>query len=237
MSKVHNFIKFSEINESFLTEEENDQLPAPAPEEGAGEETSTPAPEAEGEEGLEDETPTGEGIPEIVKIYTDSEEDLQELRDAGIDVDGEGAGEEGEEGAEPTEGGEGLEGDEEVGQDVLYIKVKTAEGDDVILKFTEENEENRQPVEGEENTFDTELVANHNDFEYRVVAEIKVNPQTGEEEELEVEPEAQIEEEPAGEGDENGDTETPIEPNEGEEEKPFEKLIMNFKQFVNESKK
>lgn len=240
--KVHNFIQFSEINENFIIEEDN-ELPVPT-EEAPAEDSAPDGDLTSAEPTEEDElTPSGEGIPEILKVYTDSPEDLEELEAAGISLEGEPEENENPEEeageTEPTGEGdaEGLEGDEEIGEDVLYIKVKTVEGDDIILKFTEEDPENRIPVEGEEDTFDTELVAQHNDHEYRITAEIKVNPSTGEEEELDVEPEAQIEEQPAGEG-EDEQTEPSEEPTDEDEPSVVpENRIMNFTQFLNEAKK
>lgn len=293
--KVFNFIQFSEINEG-LDDEGLNPTPAaapapalPAPAQGAGE-LPEPAPTEGGEGEGEELEPGQDGGPQIIKVYTNSEEDLQELRDAGIDVDGIG-GEEGEEGAEPTEGGEEtpapeegegapvaesledgteagaenpdaaldepIEGVEDGGEpaegeeetpaatspDVLYVKIRTEDGEDVILPFTEENEENRTPVEGEENTFDTELVATHNDYEFRITAEIKVNPTTGEEEgKPEVESDEQVEEQPI-EGDEAAeagvdqgadDNTEPITPNESVK---FKANIVGFTQFVAEGKR
>jgi hypothetical protein len=243
-NKVLNFIKFSEINEDENPNPDPNATPDAAPAEGPEDASAAPTDKEPTDEPQEE--PTGEGIPEIIKVYTDSPEDLEELKEAGIDVEGEDAGETGEdEDSESTdeEGSEGLEGDEAIGEDVLYIKVKTVEGDDVILKFTEADPENRTPVEGEEDTFDTELVAQHGDHEYRITAEIKVNPQTGEEEELDVQPEAQVEEQPAG-SEEGAEPTEPTGEEASEEENPnpvpenrtFEQKIMNFAQFVNEAK-
>ena len=252
-NKVFNFIQFSEINEGLEDElggggapDANSGAPAVPP-------AATPAPPAlpdasadpnaaegaapaEGEGDLE---PGADGGPQIVKVYTDSEEDIQELKDNGIEIGG------GEEGAE---GEEGIEGQEGAPEDVLYIKIKTETGEDVILPFKEESEENRVEVEGEENTFDTELVATHNDFEFRVTAEIKVDPVTGEEQgKPEVEEGEPVEEQPADEeGSEGGEGQEPEAPVEGEEEPvapapnesfTFKQNILTLSQFINEGKR
>ena len=77
--------------------------------------------------------------PEIIKVYSDSEEDLQELADAGIEL---------EDGMLP--------------EDAFYIKIKTLEGTEEILLFVERNPENRIPVtddsEGSEESEDEDAV-------------------------------------------------------------------------------
>ena len=65
--------------------------------------------------------------PEVIKVYTDSEEDMKELVDAGI-----------------------LQEGDELPEDGFYIKIKTLEGTEETLLFTEKDPSARIPVEEDE---------------------------------------------------------------------------------------
>lgn len=74
------------------------------------------------------ETP-GEGEPEVLKVYLqENEEDLQELRDAGV-----------------------LGEDEELPEDGIYIKIKALDGTEQTLLFKEKDPEGRIAVSEDEN--------------------------------------------------------------------------------------
>jgi hypothetical protein len=259
-SPLPEFIKLSDVlTENFdeeLTDdtsvnEEEPVVEDPATEEGTSDESG-----AEG---------AAEGEPEILKVYSASEEDIQELIDNGIDL---GTGE--DENAEPT-----------LPEDGLYIKIKTIEGEEVILLFKERDPQERTPAEdedlGEEGTegeeapvtesfgeetfedtvpeeetsevpvegegteepteevptegrFDTELVAQHNDYEYAIPAEIEVSAE-GEVEDIDIEEEdetgePQVEATPADETEETEDEEFPV----------TESRVMKFSDFINRGK-
>lgn len=111
------------LNENFdETVEETTEEPI----EGAAEETvgeEAPVEGAESTEGVE-------GEPEVIKVYMqENEEDLQELIDAGI-----------------------LGEDETLPEDGFYIKIKTIEGTEETLLFTEKDPEGRIPVDEEAET-------------------------------------------------------------------------------------
>lgn len=254
--KLPNFIQFSEIEEANENKEE-------IVSEGFGSEEETPdtdTPPAEGDsapaatddsaapaEGEGAAAPAGdgaaEGSPEIIKVYTDSEEDKAELEEAGIDLTADaGTGEEGSEA--PAEGEEAEEP-----KTPVYIKVKTVDGDEKILKFTEKDEENRTPVEDSQDLFDTVLSAEDGEHEYSIAAEITVTPDGGTEintvpaTDPETGEEAPVEVGPAPTEEGEGSEATP--PAEGapsedddEDKSPIgesfiiEKKIMNFEEFT-----
>lgn len=245
--RLPKFIDFAEVetkqlNENFITEddlERGSSADAPVSDTPPADNSDTDVPSTEdsassdSSDGTEDGSDEGgEGTPEILKVYSASDEDLKELKDSGIELE-----------------------DDKLPQDALFIKVKTVEGEDKVLKFIEKDEESRIPVEGSEDTFDTELTADNNEHEYSIAAEIKINKDGDEQLEIkkpedgedgEEGSEGKIDAKPI-EGDSDGGSDTGGEPDGSDENAldddtddmkeghkfVMERKIMNFNQFIN----